>query len=271
MDRVKPIFPPSSQWPGGRPKLQTFIKHIFTLPTLLALGAGAQGLLCLVLPRRYAFLPLIFFVLRNAIRTAFSVRSGDYHFTKLGVIPGRTTAQLPKPGESEFSGVPSDQDIVVFHLGARCNHPLGVLSPGGKELGEHFDACNRELMERKEEFGCLGYSQWLGTEDNANGTILAIYYFRDIEGLNRFAHDVVHRRAWEWYHGEFARKRGWSHIGIFHEAFQVPAGAWENIYVNMPPTLMGAAATKSEDGWVRTLIEANGLVWRSQYSRMGRK
>jgi hypothetical protein len=164
----------------------------------------------------------------------------------------------------------------VFHLGVRFNHPLGPLSPGGKELAERFEVCHRGLLKRAREYGCLGGTLFRGDEAANNNTTLIIYYFRDLDGLNRFAHADVHRQAWDWFNKTVLKEWGYSHIGIFHEAFCAPAGAYETIYVNMPPELMGAghASIKNEstgeDEWVRTVVDASGPVWRSQLSRMGR-
>jgi hypothetical protein len=165
----------------------------------------------------------------------------------------------------------------VFHIGARFNHPLGALSPGGKAIGDQFIACNEDLLKRAKEYGCLGGTSYRGDETASNNTILTVYYFRDLDGLNRFASDDIHRQAWNWYNNEFVKKGGHSHVGIFHEAFCVPAGAYESIYINMQPTLMGTgnAIIKNEatgkDEWVRTMVDASSSVWRSQHSRMGRE
>lgn len=71
--------------------------------------------------------------------------------------------------------------------------------------------------------------------------------------------------------------KGYSHVGIFHEAFCAPAGAYETVYINMQPSLMaaGSADIKNEptgtDEWVRTMVDASSATWRSQHSRMGRE
>ena len=61
----------------------------------------------------------------------------------------------------------------------------------------------------QDDFGCLGMTDWQGTDRESNNTLLTIYYFRDVEGLNRFAHDAVHRKAWDWYNKEFCERRGY--------------------------------------------------------------
>ena len=34
---------------------------------------------------------------------------------------------------------------------------------------------------------------------NDFNSVLAVYYFRDLEGLDRFAADPLHKKAWNWY------------------------------------------------------------------------
>ncbi|MDQ3113329.1 MAG: DUF4188 domain-containing protein, partial [Actinomycetota bacterium] len=63
----------------------------------------------------------------------------------------------------------------------------------------------------------------------------------DSASLQGFAGDPVrqHRRAWLDYFGEaFAS----GSVGVWHETYVVPAGAYENIYGNMPRTGLGAVA-----------------------------
>ncbi len=99
-----------------------------------------------------------------------------------------------------------------------------------------------------------------------------------MEGLNRFAHDKVHRKAWEWYYGEFVGKLGFSHLGIYHEAFEARAGKWEVIGQNMPSTLLTAASAPVENAesgkreWVSTIVDASATYsgMKTQWSKLGR-
>jgi hypothetical protein len=259
------------------------LKDSFSLTTLLVLGGVVQGVLSLMLPAGYALLPLVFLLLRAIVNTVRDLTSAENYALKRGVIPGRTSAQLPNtsydPLRSEkaspFGSTPAEKGIVVLHLGARFNHPLGALAPGAKDFGDQFLACHKDLLKRAKEYGCLGGTSFRGDEAASSNTILTVYYFRNLEGLNRFAHDPVHRQAWDWYNRE-CLKKGYTHIGIFHEVFSAPPGAYETIYVNMQATMMagGYANIKNEatgaDEWVRSAVDASGPVWRSQQSRMGR-
>ena len=65
---------------------------------------------------------------------------------------------------------------------------------------------------------------------------MATMYFRTNEGLHAFAHSPIHRKAWDWWNANYRR---FGHLGIMHEAYEVPRKHWENIYVNFNPELIG--------------------------------
>lgn len=238
-----------------------------------------------VLPARYALLPLALLLGRSIINTIIQTRSPKDNPFTLDVVPGRVTAQLPSRGASAssplFGSTPAARPLVVFHLGVRFNHPLGVLSPGAKEIGDYFTAMTKALAERRDDFGMLHITTWRAAERSSNNTLMTIAYFRDADGLNRFAHDPVHRAGWDWYL-RFAKKEGNSHIGIFHETFVTRPGDYETIYVDCPPTLLGAANVRVDEGekeaaaaageveerWARPLVSADHSALRSQTLRM---
>lgn len=235
-----------------------------------------------VLPARYALLPLVLLLGHSVINTIIQARSPKNNPFTLDVVPGRVTAQLPSRNGGAFGSKPAAQSLVVFHLGVRFNHPLGLLSPGAKEIGDYFNAMTKSLNERRDEYGMLHLTTWRDAERSSNNNLMTIAYFRDVDGLNRFAHDPVHREGWNWYQ-RFAKKEGNSHIGIFHETFVTRPGDYETIYVDCPPTLLGAAnvkviggdaggeeekVAKGEEAWVRPLVSANHSALRSQSKRM---
>ncbi|KAM7186156.1 hypothetical protein V8F33_011995 [Rhypophila sp. PSN 637] len=275
----------------------SILKDSFRLSTLFLIGALVQSILFLVLPARYALLPTVILLLHALITTITEVRSPAAWATGTGkhLVPYKVSAQIPNqsynPSANEpsiFGSTPADKGIVVLHLGLRFNHPLGVLCPGGKEMGEHKKACDERVMAHMEssddDFGCLGISSWQAVDEGeSHSTMLSVYYFRDMDGLNRFAHDAVHRKAWDYYAKEFYTKQtdgvdGWKgrHIGVYHEAFYAPPGMWETIYANMQPTMLGRAMApvKNQDTgkteWVGTLVDARHKALRSQWGRMGR-
>ncbi|KAK1066067.1 hypothetical protein LTR12_008066 [Friedmanniomyces endolithicus] len=248
-----------------------FIKDAFKLQTLLLFGSAIQIALSATLPPRVALLPAALLALYALLTTA---AQASYPITNTymdGILPGRTSAQLPSPSTGHYGSAPAAQSIVVFHFGVRFNHPLGLLAPGVKTTIDHFVACNKSIEDRADAYGMLGLSPWRAAERGSNNTLMMMYYFRDVEGLNKFAHDDVHRKAWD-----FLAKAGYKHIGFFHEAFCVPPKAYESIYGNFPPFLMGAASVKcvdegtGEKTWVRPVVSADTASLRSQFGRMGR-
>lgn len=254
------------------------------MTTILALGAIVQTLVIAILPARYALIPVALLVLRSLITTLLQARAPTTNPFIDDTIPGRVTAQLPLadnasgPFSRRFGNRAAAQPLVVFHLGARINHPLGLLAPGARELGDHFQAMVESLNERREEYGMLSITNWRGQERHTNNVIMIIAYFRSVDDLNRFAHDEVHRKGWDWYH-RFVRETGYRHLGLFHETFVSRAGDYETIYVDVAPTLLGEAnvkvAGKLDDSikqngeWMRPLVSADHPALRSQAKRMG--
>lgn len=96
------------------------------------------------------------------------------------------------------------------------------------------------------------------------------YYFKNVEAIHQFAHEEMHRKAWDWY------KAGtYDHIGIFHETFVVPAHSYETIYENCKPLMLGAGLVKcgemeGERKWRNTLVSADNVGLKSQWQRMNR-
>jgi fumagillin biosynthesis monooxygenase len=247
-------------------------KNSFSFSAIVAIGAVVQSVLFAVLPQRYAFVPIGIIVLNAVVTTIIQVSTPNSNFFISDVVRSKVSAQLPDRETGSHGSEPARKSLVVLHLGARINHPLGVLAPGGRQLGDYFAGLNKELDRRADEFGLLHISLWQGTERHSNNTLMGIYYFHDIEGLNRFAHDKLHREAWDWI-----KRPEFKHFGIFHEAFCAAPGAYETVYLNSNQVLMGAADTKcidensGEEVWVNSLVNADVSALRGQHARMGRQ
>lgn len=144
------------------------------------------------------------------------------------ILPGRWTAR-------------SEQDFVVFIIGMRINQwwMIHRWLPLIRAMGGMI----RELSLRP-ELGFLGGKTWFGR------TIVLIQYWRSFDDLERYAkaRDLSHVPAW----ADFNRRIGNDGtVGIYHETYRIGAGQYENVFVNMPPTLLGDCAT---------LIEAKGKL-----------
>ncbi|KAJ4268294.1 hypothetical protein NW762_002357 [Fusarium torreyae] len=268
----RPKLEPTSRPLTFSPKAQAgfMLKDSIKPHTIIIIGSIIQLALCAILPLRWAAVPPAALLLNSIVTTITQLRSPQPNEYTEAVIPGRTTAQLPF-SSGAFGNRPSASSVVVFHLGLQVNHPLGIAAPGFKEIGQHFAAMQQELTIRQDEYGMIGRSNWRGNERSSNNTLLNVYYFRDVEGLHRFAHCDVHRKAWD-----FFNKSKLKHIGVFHETFCVPAKEYENVYVNCHPVLMGRATVRTtpvgedKERWTNALVSADMPALRTQYARMAR-
>jgi hypothetical protein len=132
-----------------------------------------------------------------------------------------------------------DEPHVVFIIGMRINKWWKVHRWAPQAI-----AMTRMLNELapRPELGFLGASMWFGR------TIVLIQYWRSFEALESYAkaRDTAHLPAW----AAFNRAVGDNgDVGIYHETYRVAPGQYENIYINMPPTLFGKVAP---------LVEATG-------------
>ncbi|KAF5677941.1 hypothetical protein FHETE_1461 [Fusarium heterosporum] len=241
----------------------------FKPQSIVVLGSFVQLALCAFLPMRWAVIPPAAVLLNSVITTLIQLRSTTPNEYMQGAIPGRTTAQLPFSSGS-FGSKPAANSVVVLHLGIQVNHPLGLAAPGMDRMAKFFADMQEELATRRDEYGMLGMSTWRGDERGSNNTLLNIFYFRDLEGVHRFAHGDVHRRGWDYYN-----KAKHSHLGVFHETYSVPAREYENVYVNCRPVMMGRASVRTtpvgeEERWTNTLVSADTPALKTHYARMAR-
>ena len=123
-------------------------------------------------------------------------------------------------------------DFVVFLIGMRVNKPLRV-----RAWLPVFLAMPRMIRELEEhpESGFLGANRYIG----GPRTPMLVQYWRSFPQLEAYARskDGEHWPAWV----EFNKRVGSSgDVGIWHETYLVPAGAYDTVYNNMPPVGLGA-------------------------------
>ena len=127
-----------------------------------------------------------------------------------------------------------DGDFVVFLIGMRINRfwkPwkwLPVLNAMPKMLRE---------LEQHPESGFLGAKLYLGGPKRP----MVVQYWRSFEHLEAYSRskDAKHWPAWV----RFNKRVGSNgDVGIWHETYLVPAGRYDCVYNNMPPTGLGAAS-----------------------------
>jgi hypothetical protein len=162
---------------------------------------------------------------------------------------------IPAPMTAHIDG-----DFVVFLIGMRINKLRKVHQwlPVMRAMPRML----RELASRP-ELGLLGHRLWFGGRD-----LLTVQYWRSTEQLMRYAHDrdAAHLPAWR----DFNRRAGQNDaVGIWHETFQVAAGAHESIYVNMPRLGLGEAGELVEARGRRST--AAGRLGRAQVAVPGHR
>ena len=137
------------------------------------------------------------------------------------IIPRRMCAELP----GEF---------VVFLIGMRINRPLKVW-----HWWPVLAAMPKMLIElgRHPELGLLHARTHFGLRN-----VMVVQYWRSFDALEAYARnkDAAHLPAWQAFQQAISTN---GDVGIWHETYVVRAGAYENVYVNMPPYGLGAAGT----------------------------
>ncbi|MCJ1285888.1 hypothetical protein MMC26_005230 [Xylographa opegraphella] len=247
------------------------------LSTLLLIGAGLQSLLVLLLPAYVAILPACLLLLSRAASTYLSTLGLISNPRLEGVSKGKIWAAYPDPKGDSTERAPKN-NVVVFVLGARSNHPLGRFSPEFREMGKYFQSMWKEAEENRELYGYLGKTFPLTSAEQGSGNVLlTLSYWKSIEHLHAFARGPTHRAGWDWMNKQLKNSHS---LGIMHETYMAPYGHWENVYANFRPfgfaqTKHLVHNTKTESGESRKLvgaqIETRGTRLGGMYTRMGRK
>lgn len=140
----------------------------------------------------------------------------------MAILNGRHMADIGQLGD----------EIVIFILGIRLNHPMKV------RLWAPVIAAFPKMVEYLEhhpEKGLLGHrTSYLPP--------LVVQYWRSFSDLERFARntDDPHLEPWR----QFNRRIGKSgNVGIWHETFRIKTSDIETAYSNMPPNGLGAITT----------------------------
>lgn len=130
-------------------------------------------------------------------------------------------------------------DFVVFLIGMRINKPLRV-----HKWLPVAQAMPRMLTElyRQPQLGLLSHEMWFSR------TIILVQYWRSMDLLLDYAkaRSSAHLPAWQRFNKAIGTD---GTVGIWHETYKAAAGAYENVYVNMPPFGLGR---------VGPLMEARG-------------
>ncbi|MET8226665.1 DUF4188 domain-containing protein [Streptomyces sp. NPDC005301] len=138
-------------------------------------------------------------------------------------IPGRITAD-------------TEGDVTVLLIGMRINHFwavhhwLPVLAAMPRMLRE---------LARDPGRGLLGHVLLTASPR----TYYVVQYWESKEKLYAYAAapDMFHHRAWAMVNRKERAGKVRQHVGLWHEAYVVPEGSYESIYVDMPPFGLAAA------------------------------
>lgn len=248
------------------------LRDNFSIPTWLCIGAILQGSLFLAVGR-VALLPAVIYLSYHTL-VAYAMSVGWMRNTYMdGIITKKFSAQFPDE-RGEYGTKPADSDVVVFLIGTRCNHPLGLLAPGFREFGTYFPRMVKDLEAHADEYGFLGMTSWLNTDNRTSKSeLMYVGYFRTTEGLHNFAHSEYHMGGWRWWNRHVKQ---YPHISIWHETYHVPKGHWESIYVNSHASGINSTTFRYEDEatekemWASPVVDATKGLLKTSAGRMSR-
>jgi hypothetical protein len=122
-------------------------------------------------------------------------------------------------------------DFVVFLIGLRINNPLKVHKwlPVARAMPRMI-----QELGRQPELGFLHGETWFAR------TIIVVQYWRSMQQLLAYAknRETAHLPAWQAFNKAVGTDGS---VGIWHETYGVSQGAYESMYVNMPPFGLGKA------------------------------
>lgn len=209
------------------------IRDQFSIATWLSIGAIIQAAAYTLLPYRniVTILPVVLFLGYKISYTA-CVATGLLPNPRMkDVIPYRTGVIYPD--EKGVQDKAADTEMCAIILGVVSHHPLGMLGPGFKGVGDRFDAMVEQMSNDATTYGYLGHSAWLNASDSTTSSeFMTILYFQNEHYLHEYAHGPMHTQTMQWWREV---EKEIPHVGIMHEVFACPKRSWEGIYVNYPP------------------------------------
>lgn len=270
------LLPPKQTQPPtsyrGSPLRKTIIRDQLSISSWICLGAITQGLAFWLLGP-IALLPAALLAGLRMLDTLIVVIGLKHNYHMDSIITTKFSAQFPDD-EGRYGNQPAATDVVVFLIGTRTNHPLGMLAPGTSTIFAYFASMEKDLSTHSDEFGFLGMRICLDAADRQTGSeTVAVCYFKTVEGLHAFAHSPYHREGWDWY---TKTAKSVPHISIYHETYHVPKGNWENIYLNSHTSGITSTAHKYFDQergvemWASPVVDASKGVLKTSAGRMAR-
>lgn len=141
------------------------------------------------------------------------------------IMTGRRAARvLPSSTDNK------DEDVVVFLIGIRLNHPWKLTNNFAK-AGRAMSEIEQELRDHPET-GCLGSESFVGSHTSGS-TLLLVQYWKSSEHLEKYAQSSSNKHYGPWRRLMILGKKS-IELGFWHETFVVRGGDYEAIYVNCP-------------------------------------
>ncbi|KAJ9601947.1 hypothetical protein H2200_013506 [Cladophialophora chaetospira] len=280
----KSLLPPAekrpraqSNWPTANRRLFYALRENFALSTWILVGAFLQSLVVFIIPRFYAVLPSVVILgARLAETLAITYGWRKNHYLDDAILH-RVSPQVPDE-DGNFHEDSAREPVVVFMLGAKVNHPLGIFAPNVKTLGDYLSQMIKILEKDSTNLGFYGGSSWTSQDKNGATELMFLSYWRSTEDIHNFTYGDLHKEAWDWWNKTLKEN---DHIGINHEVWEVSPKHYEAIYVNFQPTLFGATSYLRkgdkmvggtvEDQFISPLIDARRGKLRSSAGRLGRR
>jgi heme-degrading monooxygenase HmoA len=191
----------SKQWT----EINVLIRDQLSFQSWLVIGALAQSALVHFVRPPYAFLPALLSIAYISIRYTLESLGVTARVSSPPVNIGRYTAEPP-------ANVPGGAGVTVFLLGFQSAHPLRLMAPGTKEIGEHF-ARIFETAEKDPASGLLGRcGPLLDAGGEGGNAMFTISYWKTQELLKAWHAGPAHSEGMKWYYGSRSK---YPHLGAY--------------------------------------------------------
>ena len=200
----------------------------FSLTTHLLLGASLQSLLCFFIRDSYYVFLLASLILCtrivNAVLIHYNLKPNPY-LEK--VLFGKSTAVVPDQNGHIAAPADHHEKIAVCLLGAKSNHPFGLLAPEFLNMYKWLEEMNDNFdTQDKVPDGFLGQTNWQRKDERGVVEVMFLSYWRSIEDLHAFAHAPLHRDAWMWFEKTI---KAHGYMGVNHEIYEADRGHWVSV------------------------------------------
>lgn len=125
------------------------------------IGASIQGLLVLLLPKKYAITPAIILLLIHILNVVLITKGFKANpYLKNAIFKKSTPQVLDSSGEFRGAGT---EKVAILLLGAKSNHPLGIFGPDYKTVDTFITRMSEQLEDpMSQDSGCKFLSSFIG-------------------------------------------------------------------------------------------------------------